>query len=76
MEQEMSLTRKHFFALARLCADERLNHDQTHAIAEFCKTFNRNFKKQRFYDAIQTHKDLMAEETTHMQARLERQKNG
>ena len=72
----MSLSRKHFYALARLCVDEHLNHDQVHAIAEFCKTFNKKFDRQRFYNAIDTHRRLMEDdrryETSQLLERLAR----
>lgn len=46
------MTRKHFIALAKVCADNNVDDAVIYDLANVCRKFNRNFDRGRFFNYI------------------------
>ena len=46
------MTRKHFNALAQFAGSNNLDDDLIVELADVCKSFNRRFARNRFFDAV------------------------
>ena len=46
------MTKKHFIALARALRDTNASFATIAAIADICASTNRNFNRDRFYEAV------------------------
>ena len=46
------MTRKHFNALAQFAGSNNLDDDLIVELADVCKSFNRRFDHNRFFDAV------------------------
>jgi hypothetical protein len=46
------MTRKHFIALAEVCADNNLDDAAIYDLAKVCQRFNSSFSRTRFFDYI------------------------
>ena len=47
------MTRKHFQRLAQFAAEYDLSDAQVQGLVVLCKEYNKNFDKNRFYDAVE-----------------------
>lgn len=46
------MSRKHFIALAKVCADNNVDDAVIYDLANVCRKFNRNFDRGRFFNYI------------------------